>query len=267
MPYPRYRKRSRRYGRRSRRNRMGRISRTIGVIRSPEKKYFQYYFSPRQGLKLTLPYLPVAGQSASIRLDTNWRYSSLLTLLSQGIADSQRIGSEIFVKYVQLSVYVTAIPTLDGDTQAATILGSSGMICRYNLMKVRTNNLDVSNDYMDSTTVQGSESPNVFNVGVFKKISLMRNYKTLLDAQHQSHVTSSNLAEEPQPNAFTSGTRCVQHYIKVNRRARFNLDRSVSMDMTDSSNLSTMDLRFGAVANMDACCDMQVLVRVCFTDA
>lgn len=266
MPYARrYRKRSRRY---RRRGKMGRIMRTLGSIRAPEKKYFDLWFNPRTGLRYAAPYAVNQTDSSVVRLNTTWNTVSLLTLLGQGFSDTQRIGNEVFVKYVQLAVYVTTIASLDhtADPDTNNIIAANGMLCRYNLMKVKTNNFDLGNNYMDSVAPTGT-GPNIFNVGQFKSISIMRNYKTLLDAQHQAHVTQFSVATEPTPSFWTSGTRVIQHFLKVNRRARFGTDRSGSTTMNDSSNLSTLDLRFGACANINDCCDMQVHARICFTDA
>lgn len=262
MPYPRrYRKRARRSRRRMPMARM--VRRIVNSV--PEKKYWEYWFNPSEGSKITVPVSPAGTDSVPATVAPFWTFSSLVTLLGQGFSDGQRIGNKVFIRYIQLAVYVQnrAETLLPGDAQT---IASSGMICRYNVFRTRQNNLQAQSDPIPTNTPYTGTGPNYFNVGNFKDKNQLRNFRTLLDAQHQAHVVDT-FQQDAETYRSTSGTRVIQHYLKINKRVDYILDRSALVDMEDSTNLQGTDILFGCCANMAGCCLMQVKVRVCYQDA
>lgn len=258
MPTRRYSRRGRR-SKRTRRMPLMRSLRRYGIS-APEKKYYEYWFNPALGTHITAPASFNGDESVgAYDIGTAWRTVSLLKNIPVGFSDGQRVGNEILVRYIQLAVFVSNFPNLPAN---AAVMGASGMICRYSVQRIRANNGNQSGatNFINDVTPTGT-GPNVFNVGLFKRTANLRTHKTMLDAQHQSH-TFGVVGDD----RTTSGTRCIQHYLKVGRRVRYKADYSADPDMLDNSNMVTNDVLFAACANMSSCCVMQVRVRVCYQD-
>lgn len=241
--FRRYRRRS--YGRRFRRNFVRRVRRITGAI--AEKKYWQYSLWNNSALYHGYGSADIADTS---NIRDRWTMRTLIAGLPVGAADGQRIGSKIFVKYIQLTVFLHYKETTTGQEGMMT----NGCICRYGVWLDRNHGSAVGPG-VDIFELQNT--PALSTVYLDKNRYTMAKYKTLLDKQHQMHWFA------PGANAPGSGSLIFKHYIPINRQFQF---RTAGTDMYDSSNLPIRDLVFGAASTHDAMCRLNAFVRICYTD-
>lgn len=250
MAYRRFKRtrrfgRRRSYGRRFRRSFIRRVRRIAGTI--PEKKYWQYSF-----YNAAAAYQPygTSDLTANANIRDFWTMRSLIAGMPGGSGDGQRIGSKIFVKYVQLTIILNYQPLAAGANSMAT----NGCVCRYGVWLDRNHGLTAG---VGGDIFELQSNPAITTVYLDKHRFTMGKYRTLLDKQHQMHYFQN------QANGAGSGSMIYKHYIPINRQINF---RSIGTDMYDSSPLPIRDIVFGAASTHDGGCRLNGFVRICYTD-
>lgn len=249
----------------SKRGRFQRSVRRIAYSIS-EKKYWDYLFNVTTGVNQA-----TWAAMSTTNLSNDWANQvSLLATMPQGNAEGQRIGNRIHVKYIQMSMFFRMDPNA-GSTGVGNNAKLQGMFCRYMLL------LDKQPGGTALPRTVMSTGPGVPVAGLnviggatswFKEFNMLRRFKTLLDAQHQRGITSRITGDDTTATQPTmTGTKVIQHYIKIGRTFTFTGVGSATDMKTAGSVMQDGDLLLQVCPSEAACCACFVSLRVCYTDA
>lgn len=237
-------RRRRRYRPRARnfRRRIRRIAFSIA-----EKKYADFALVPGDPVRHTASFdTNIVGISA-YAVPANVRPMSVLNRIANGVETGQRIGNNIFVEYIQLTIYIAIKPN------PTEVMMTNGCLCRYGLYWDRASGGAATPGIgLFSNDFGGSEN----GTTKLRDVYTLGKYKTLLDKQFRmAYFTSNN----------TSGTSVIQHYIPIKRQINYRGPAALSAEQV--ANMIKNDVFFTICASSAAMCYASIGVRVCYRDA
>lgn len=229
-----------RYQKKSFTNAVRRIAYTI-----PEKKYYIVSnWNPANAGNYATPADPTT--ASATKMDAAFHLFSFLNGIPQGVLGNQRIGNDIYVRYVQIGVYFEQ----DGDH----LMNAHTM--RYGVLMDN----DAAQQMPTAVNVFGTGAQGTVAFDAFRNTVTLRKYRTLLDRQHKTVQTVGGATAAERA---TTGNAVIQHYIPVNKR--FHMGNATT-DML-GGNMINQQLLFYICSSVADCCTAKVIFRVCFNDA
>lgn len=204
----------------------------------PEKKCFQ---AGAWNVMSAVTDTPADGGGAgtSTQMDASWHFFSLVNSIQQGVALEQRVGNQIYLRYIQFSIL------FEGDGDSLT----NGMICRYCV--IRTNE---ANGVMPGATAVFANGPTgTATFASLRRYDTKNKYTTLLDKQH---ATVNTTATTHNPNGVIHG------YVGINRK----LNYTGTTNNAAGGNLLEQDYFFAICASVASCCKAHLYWRVVYND-
>lgn len=269
MPFWARRRANRRWRKFIRRRFTKRVRRVAYSI--AEKKYFQFWINAGVGSLGSAPPSDYVTSNLAATTSDIWRFWSFLNGIQQGAANNQRIGNNIFVRYVHISLYFVPTPAANGDA----VVRDTGSICRYVIVRDRKHGggqvaattpstvyYPAPGDQYWDPAALGTGAAALGNVLALRNNLTMGRYQTYLDMQHVVSSMSANATD-----GTMTGTKVVQHFIKVFKPFQYRTVGSVTDFTTASDSMAKTDLQFGIASNAAGCCRVTAFVRVCYNDA
>lgn len=242
-----------------------------------EKKYWDYAFNPKDNLVVA----NLNGTSTN-KLAGSWaNQGSLIACMPQGFAEGQRIGNQVIVKYIQLTILTQIAATANsGDQSVSADLAAFGGFCRYMVLYDRQAGVGsgASGSYPKATMTSqggtwsvlpaaGGAQSMIADSVAFRDYNTLKRYKVLLDKQHNM-VPLSNAVQATGGFVINTGMRVVQYYIPINKMFQWNATAVTTNMQASTASLNGKDLVFQVCpSSASGCCTMGVGVRVCYTDA
>jgi len=176
---------------------------------------------------------------SGLKMDLSWHAISLLNPIAIGNTASTRVGNNIYVRYIQVSI------SFVGDAVA----NANGMTCRYMALKTHANGAAVP------------AAAQLYNIGPLGTVAFqsLRNwdtnnrYRTVFDRQH--HVTNTT-------TTTNTSNGVVQCFIPVYQKIQYT---GATVDCS-GSNLMTNDVLLAMCSSVTNCCTISISWRVIFND-
>lgn len=204
-----------------------------------EKKYYEFptVYNMHSGL-----------DDNAVMTSGGWYIISLVNAIRVGTDVTQRIGRQIYIRYIQLSIDFTG----DGDILA------NGAVCRY----VVAHDKGCAGVQATAPVIWGNGAGNSTGSQGFSALrntDNMRRFNILLDRQH--NVTQ--LTQNAGVGTYTS-RGIIQHYIPIFKKVNYDTDGAT---VISSPNLVKDDYLFMVAPSQANCCIARLYWRVCFNDA
>lgn len=180
---------------------------------------------------------------------SGWYQFSLINAIRLGTGSDQRIGREVFIRYILVS--------LDFTTDGAPDL-LNGATCRYAVVHDKSCNGAAFN-YAEMWDKGAGTTAATIGFSAVRNYTNMSKYGLLLDRAHNIVQTSGTGA-----TATASARGVIQHMIPINRKVRFDSDGS---SLTLADNLINDNYVIAVCPSIVNCCIARVFWRVVFNDA
>jgi len=174
---------------------------------------------------------------------------SLVNPIQVGTGNGQRIGYEIFVRYIQI--------TLDFKVDGDQMLNAHVM--RYGVML----NLDSDNALPAAATIfaNGANTAGVPAYDSLRNFYSRQKFRTLLDKQWKCVATGVNGTTGAA--LATTGSSVITHYIPINKKVRYT---AANNDLS-GTNINMNNIMFYSCASVADCCTAKMYLKVVYNDA